>query len=293
MTFDSDVQLEKSDGVAFDVGLRSSKDILLPRHLKTCEYPYTECTSTSPLEADGGSTSSRSQIAVVESSSPVRTREVIDSGVVRVQIPQRECDPRAHGALGDGRTDDTLAIQAAIDECASALGGTVALTCKSTQKNCTFASFPLKLTGNNTEFHIDESATLRFSSARNDSRWQGVPAAILGSNVHDLAITGSGTIDGNGSLWWDQCAGYSLNSSGWSVCGRPGLFTLNPVRNVLISGPRFLNSPCHNIVIRQSMHVEIGHVRVEAPPSYDQMEQSNNTDGIDVDGEFLCVYIDA
>jgi hypothetical protein len=189
VTFDSDVQLEKSDGVAFDVGLRSSKDILLPRHLKTCEYPYTECTSTSPLEADGGSTSSRSQIAVVESSSPVRTREVIDSGVVRVQIPQRECDPRAHGALGDGRTDDTLAIQAAIDECASALGGTVALTCKSTQKNCTFASFPLKLTGNNTEFHIDESATLRFSSARNDSRWQGVPAAILGSNVHDLAIT--------------------------------------------------------------------------------------------------------
>ena len=55
---------------------------------------------------------------------------MIDSGVVRVQIPQRECDPRAHGALGDGRTDDTLAIQAAIDECASALGGTVALTCR-------------------------------------------------------------------------------------------------------------------------------------------------------------------
>ena len=110
-------------------------------------------------------------------------------------------------------------------------------------------------------------------------------AAILGSNVHDIAITGNGTIDGNGTLWWTQCAGHSLNSSGWSTCGRPGLLTMNPVTNLLISGPRFLNSPCHNLVIRQSQDVEIGHVKVEAPPSYDQMEQSNNTDGIDVDGD--------
>ena len=61
--------------------------------------------------------------------------------------------------------------------------------------------------------------------------------------------------------------------------------------NLLISGPRFLNSPCHTIVIRESLHVEVGHVRVEAPPSYNQMEQSNNTDGIDVDGQHLYVHV--
>ena len=83
-------------------------------------------------------------------------------------------------------------------------------------------------------------------------------------------------------------AGHSLNESGWSTCARPNLLTLIPVTNLLISGPRFLDSPCHTIVIRQSRHVEIGHVRVLAPPSYDQMDQSNNTDGIDVDGEYLC-----
>ena len=92
-----------------------------------------------------------------------------------------------------------------------------------------------------------------------------------------------------GSTWWTECAGHSLNESGWSTCARPNLLTLIPVTNLLISGPRFLDSPCHTIVIRQSRHVEIGHVRVLAPPSYDQMDQSNNTDGIDVDGEYLYV----
>jgi polygalacturonase len=181
-------------------------------------------------------------------------RELIDSGVVRVRVPVRSCDPRAHGAVADGQTDDTRAIQASLDECGREGGGTVTLSCRSSSgsssssSSCVFAAFPLRITGNHTELRIESSATLRFSSARNDSRWQGVAAAVMGSGIHDVAVTGGGTIDGNGSLWWTECAGHSLNATGWSTCGRPGLFTLNPVHNVLISGPRFLNSPCHNIV---------------------------------------------
>ena len=197
---------------------------------------------------------------------PTAMREVYDSGVVRVRIPQRLCDPRQHGAIGDGHTDDTVPIQAALDRCGTSGGGTVVLSCQQGEHNCTFAAFPLKINGNHTELRVETSATLKFSSARNDSRWQGVAAALLGSGVHDIAITGGGTIDGNGSLWWTQCAGASVNESGWSTCDRPGLVTMIPVTNLLISGPRFLNSPCHHIVIRKSKHVEV------CAPLYDVAE---------------------
>ena len=244
--------------------------------------------SLDPLKTDDGAVSiakaSREEVTFkTDDDEPiVGFTELSDSGVVRVRVPKRVCDPRKHGAKADGKADDTSAIQAAIDSCAKAGGGTVPFACGGS--NCTFFSFPLRLTGNHTELRLDAGATLKFSDARNDSRWHGIAAALLGENLTDVAVTGGGTIDGSGELWWTQCAGHSLNESGWSTCGRPGLFTLAPVSNVLITGVTFMNSPCHHIVIRESRGVEIGHVKVLAPPSYDQMGQSNNTDGIDIDG---------
>ena len=52
------------------------------------------------------------------------------------------CDARTYGAKADGATKDTKAIQAAIDDCANAGGGTVKLS------GGTFVSGPVVLKSN-------------------------------------------------------------------------------------------------------------------------------------------------
>ena len=63
------------------------------------------------------------------------------------------CDAKAYGAKADGTTKDTRAIQAAIDDCAKAGGGTVTLT------EGTFVSGPIVLKSNIT-LDLAKGATL-------------------------------------------------------------------------------------------------------------------------------------
>lgn len=55
---------------------------------------------------------------------PVVTRrsllELMAASTAAAQLPGPVVDPRAHGARGDGKTNDTPAIQKEIDTCAAA-----------------------------------------------------------------------------------------------------------------------------------------------------------------------------
>jgi hypothetical protein len=113
-------------------------------------------------------------------------------------------DPRDYGAIGDGKHADTPAVQAGIDAATKAGGGRVYL------HNGTFLCAPLRLTSNVT-LHIESGATLLGSPQVEDypeqpSSYPSRSSAlytrrslIFAEKAENVAIEGSGTIDGQGA----------------------------------------------------------------------------------------------
>ena len=117
-------------------------------------------------------------------------------------------DVLTYGAVGDGQTNDAPAIQAAIDACHAAGGGTVLLPA-----GHTYLSGSLELRGQ-TEFRVERGATLLASPDYADYSPEHFSDIVSGGLIdtdselsrrawltaygaHDLCITG-GVIDGHG-----------------------------------------------------------------------------------------------
>jgi polygalacturonase len=176
------------------------------------------------------------------------------------------CDPRDFGAVADGQTNDRQAIQDAIDSCAAAGGGTVYLY------SGTFLSSPIFLK-TNIKLQLDSDATLL--GTQNPDDYQRVPGmpdigrSILslvntGAGETDVAIIGSGTIDGAGAWWWQ-----------YHLADRPRLITFYRNQRILVDGITLTNSPSFHLVPSRSQDIVIRNLSILAPAD------SPNTDGID------------
>jgi polygalacturonase len=181
------------------------------------------------------------------------------------------CDARALGAKADGQTKDTIALQQAIDLCAKGDGGVVHLTAG------TYVSGPLALRSH-VHLLIDKGATLLGSPdmedfpIRADAPWRKV-SLIHADNVVDIAITGAGTIDGNGKIWWDAKA---LRKKGEPEAPRPLLIDLTKSKQILIEGVTIQNSPQYNITTFLCDGLTVRNVTILNPG-----RGAPNTDGID------------
>jgi polygalacturonase len=110
------------------------------------------------------------------------------------------------GAVNDGKTLSTEAIQRAIRACVHAGGGRVLVPPGQ------YLSGGLFL-GDNVELHLVAGARLRASPRFEDfpplmGRSEGIErlchsSLLNGSELENVAITGQGTLDGNGEAWWD------------------------------------------------------------------------------------------
>lgn len=121
-------------------------------------------------------------------------------------FPARVFDIRKHGANAGGQTACTQAIAAAIADCAKAGGGRVLVPAG------VWLTGPIHLKSN-VELHVAEGAELRFSQKFDDYlppvymqrggvRCFGYSPLIYAHRCVNIAVTGKGTLNGQGEVWW-------------------------------------------------------------------------------------------
>ncbi|HJR80657.1 MAG TPA: glycoside hydrolase family 28 protein [Anaerolineales bacterium] len=181
---------------------------------------------------------------------------------------------RDHGAAGDGQILDSAAIQAAIDACAMQGGGTVYLSPGRYLTGSLFLRSHITL-------HLDSGAVILGSENAEDyplihSRWEGMhqdthAPLIGGDHLQNIAVTGRGTIDGRGAVWWKAKQENTLSHP------RPRLISFSDCSNVLIEGITAINSPSWTVNPVHCQNVNIHAITIINPAD------SPNTDGINPD----------
>ncbi len=121
-----------------------------------------------------------------------------------VQFKKDSFNILQYGAVGDGITLNTKSINAAITACNQKGGGVVVIPPGS------WLTGPLVLLSN-TNLYLAGNALLQFTTDFNEYKlvagnWEGLPAVrnqspLSASNAENIAITGSGVIDGGGDAW--------------------------------------------------------------------------------------------
>lgn len=191
------------------------------------------------------------------------------------------------GAIGDGKTLNTKAIQAVIDKCSQNGGGTVVIP------QGVFLSGSLFLKPG-VNFELQKDAVLKGSTDINDyvkteTRIEGHfepwrTALLNGDHVDHLRISGPGTLDGSGHPFYKEFytrRDRDKKTTNLSV-ERPRLMFIQNSSDVKISGVTFLNSGFWNLHIYRCNNLTVEKCRFQAP-SGPTPNRGPSSDGIDVD----------
>ena len=112
-------------------------------------------------------------------------------------IPDTRVNIVDYGAVGDGQTLCTEAIQKAINDLAKKGGGHVDVPAG------IWLFSPIKLKSN-IDLHLAKNAIMQLTemkSLHKDEKTGKIRPGISASNAQDVSITGDGIIDGNGEFW--------------------------------------------------------------------------------------------
>lgn len=196
-------------------------------------------------------------------------------------------DITSYGAIGDGRTVNTKAIQAAVDACATTGGGRVVVPAGAFVSGSIFLK-------SNVDFHLMSGAVLRGSADLADyaplnAQGHGYhiqgwlyAALLTGCNCTNVSITGTGIVDGHGEVWWKEKDRVSDFEAAFRKAGpmkgiRPPNILFFDCTRVKVRDVKLMNSPMYALLPILCREVVIDGISIESP-----WMPYNNCDGIDI-----------
>ncbi|CAH2054762.1 unnamed protein product, partial [Thlaspi arvense] len=219
------------------------------------------------------------------------------AGKVCDELGRRSLSTRPHsvsiaefGAVGDGKTLNTLAFQNAVFYLMSFadkggaqlyvppgkwLTGSFSLTSHLTL----FLENGAVIVASQDPSHWEVVDPLPSYGRGTDLPGKRYKSLINGHMLHDVVVTGdNGTIDGQGLVWWDRFTSRSLKYN------RPHLVEFISSENVIVSNLTFLNAPAYTIHSIYSSHVYIHTISAHSSP------ESPYTIGIVPDSSYnVCI----
>ena len=194
-------------------------------------------------------------------------------------VAQQSYNIKNFGALGDGKTNDAIAIQKAINACNAAGGGQVVVPA-----GHVFLSGPFDLKSF-VELRVEGGAKILASpdeslytkSAFRENKGEGT-IWIGGEKLEQVSITGSGVIDGNGIFFMGEELSDSYVLKPFNVVDpRPHLLTLTDCKKLNIDGVTFQNSAYWTVHLVGCNDVSISNITLL------NSIKIRNSDGIDLD----------
>ncbi|PTX99120.1 hypothetical protein DB354_02725 [Opitutus sp. ER46] len=179
----------------------------------------------------------------------------------------------AQGAVADGVTDNTSAIQAALNAARTAGGGTVRFPAAAQS----YRTGPLTVYAG-TRFLVEAGAVVQalpFGTYPN-SRTSPAHFITVYTGATHVEFSGGGRIDGDGEAWW---AAYEAGQ----ISGRPRLVQVNRADTVRFTGLTFTNSPMFHLAFSATNNVTIDGITITTPAD------APNSDGLDPAGQHYLI----